>query len=73
MFGLVGFGKIWREDGVGSKIEVTLASFSDYKHGLTKTRRLQAAMTRKRSLAAVQESPKEVAGARKVASHSILV
>ena len=46
--------------------EVNLATFSDYRHGLTKRSGVPAAMTRKRSLAAVQESPKEVTGARKV-------
>ena len=46
--------------------EVNLATFSDYRHGLTKRSGVPAAMTRKRSLAAVQESAKEVTGARKV-------
>ena len=70
MFGLVGFGKIWREDGVGSKIEVTLASFSDYKHGLTARAGFAAAMTRKRSVGLVPEGGKEVAAGRKVVATS---
>ena len=40
------------------------ATFADYRHGLTERRRVPAAMTRKRSLAAVQESTKEFLNAK---------
>ena len=70
MLGLDRFGG--RLTGV-RKTELNLATFADYRHGLTKRRRVPAAMTRKRSLAAVQEASKELTGARKVGATLALV